>query len=78
VLGYVDDVLLLPALIWLTIRLLPPAVLQECRGRADEWMEREGAKPAVWMGAVLVLALWVAIGLGLWVWLQPGRLGRWN
>ncbi len=31
VLGYVDDVLLLPALIWLTVRLLPPAVLADSR-----------------------------------------------
>src|SRR3546814_16019789 len=37
VLGYVDDVLLLPALIWLAIRLLPSEVLSECReiGRAS-------------------------------------------
>ena len=31
VLGYLDDVLLLPALIWLAIRLLPSTVLTECR-----------------------------------------------
>ena len=31
-LGYVDDVLLLPGLIWLTLQLLPPDVLTECRG----------------------------------------------
>ena len=36
VLGYVDDVLLLlPGLIWLTLQLLPPDVLTECRGHAD-------------------------------------------
>lgn len=33
VLGYVDDVLLLPALIWVAIRLLPADVLDECRAR---------------------------------------------
>ena len=32
VLGYVDDVLMLPSLIWLTLQLLPPDVLTECRG----------------------------------------------
>jgi uncharacterized membrane protein YkvA (DUF1232 family) len=36
VLGYVDDILLLPALIWLAIRLLPSSVLTECRVRADQ------------------------------------------
>ena len=39
VLGYVDDALLLPALIWLTIRMLPSDVLADCRGgfRIHEW-----------------------------------------
>ena len=34
VLGYLDDVIVLPALIWLTVRLLPPDVLAECRAQA--------------------------------------------
>ena len=45
VLGYLDDVILLPALIWLTVRLLPQAVLDASRIRADEWMRIEGQKP---------------------------------
>ena len=31
ILGYLDDVILLPGLIWLAVRLLPPAVLQLLR-----------------------------------------------
>ena len=31
VLGYLDDVLLLPGLIWLAVRLLPPAVVSDSR-----------------------------------------------
>ena len=70
VLGYVDDVLLLPGLIWLTLQLLPPDVLTECRGHADAWMQRQGAKPSM-AGAVLVVALWLALGAAVWVWLRP-------
>ena len=70
VLGYVDDVLLLPGLIWLTLQLLPPDVLTECRGHADAWMQRQGAKPSM-AGAVLVVALWLLVGTALWVWLRP-------
>ena len=69
VLGYVDDVLL-PGLIWLTLQLLPPDVLTECRGHADAWMQRQGAKPSM-AGAVLVVALWLLVGGALWVWLRP-------
>src|SRR5215207_6790572 len=39
VLGYLDDVILLPGLIWLTIKLIPDRVLAESRVRADEWIE---------------------------------------
>jgi uncharacterized membrane protein YkvA (DUF1232 family) len=69
VLGYVDDVLLLPGLIWLAIRLLPSDVLADCRGQADEWMQAKGSKPSSWGGAVLVVVLWLAIGVTLWFWL---------
>ena len=71
VLGYVDDVLLLPGLIWLTLQLLPPDVLTECRGHADAWMQTQGAKPRGMAGAVLVVALWLLVGAALWVWLRP-------
>ncbi|MDQ0032390.1 uncharacterized membrane protein YkvA (DUF1232 family) [Variovorax boronicumulans] len=71
VLGYVDDVMLLPALIWLTIRLLPPEVLAECRSQAEEWMQTKGSKPSSRAGALLVVAVWLAMGVAAWVWLSP-------
>lgn len=70
VLGYVDDVLL-PGLIWLTLQLLLPDVLTECRGQADVWMQTQGAKPRSMAGPVLVVALWLLVGIALWVWLRP-------
>lgn len=70
VLGYLDDVLLLPALIWLAVRLLPADVLADCRAQADAWIKGEGAKPASRIGAVLIVSLWLALGASLWVWLS--------
>jgi uncharacterized membrane protein YkvA (DUF1232 family) len=61
ILGYVDDVLLLPALIWLTVRLLPADVLAECREQADVWMATSGAKPRSVWGAVLIVAIWIVV-----------------
>lgn len=69
VLGYLDDVILLPGLIWLAVRLIPEPVLAACRARADEWMARQGRKPQVWLGVVLVVVLWLALGWALWAWL---------
>ena len=68
VLGYLDDVLLLPGLIWLVIRLIPAPVLQECREQADQWIKTEGGKPVSRIGVVLIVACWIGAGLALWHW----------
>jgi uncharacterized membrane protein YkvA (DUF1232 family) len=68
VLGYVDDVLLLPILVWLAVKLLPPEVLAECRAQADEWMRGKGSKPRSRVGAILVVVTWIAIGAAAWFW----------
>lgn len=70
VLGYVDDVLLLPGLILLAIKLLPVDVLAECRGQADAWMASKGMKPSSRAGAVMVVVLWLAMGAVGWHWLN--------
>ena len=68
VLGYVDDVLLLPSLIWLAVRLLPANVIQECRVQADEWMVNKKSKPSSYAGAVVIVILWMAVLYGCWWW----------
>lgn len=69
VLGYLDDVILLPALIWAAMRMLPPDVLAECRVRAEEWMAASAAKPRSIAGAIGIVVIWLVVGamLSLWV-----------
>ncbi len=71
VLGYVDDILLLPALIWLTVKLLPELVLAECRVQADAWMTEKGSKLSSRAGAIMIILLWIALGIAAWFWLNP-------
>lgn len=59
VLGYLDDVILLPALVALTVKLIPKEVLAECRKRA-EGMWAEG-KPKKWYYSIPILLIWVLI-----------------
>lgn len=66
VLGYLDDVILLPGLIWLTIKMIPVPVLIVCREKADDWISSDGAKPKSIFGAVLIIGLW--LGLSYWAW----------
>ena len=66
VLGYLDEALLLPGLIWLAVRLLPTQVLEDCRTRAEHWMSASGRRPVSRAGAVLVVLAW--LGLAGWAW----------
>lgn len=71
VLGYLDDVLLLPALIWLAVRLLPAEVIVRSRERAEDWMVRNGSRPTSRVGMPLVIGVWVLVAAGLAWWLWP-------
>lgn len=56
-LGYLDDLLLLPALIFLTVKLIPESVMEECRIKAaDIWLE---GKPKKWYFAIPIVFLWL-------------------
>ncbi len=70
VLGYLDEAILLPALIWLALRLLPAAVREASRAQADAWLAQQRAKPRLMAGAVLVVSVWACVlglaGWGLW------------
>ncbi len=66
VLGYLDDVLLLPALIWLTIRLIPQPLVEVCRAKADHWMRSAQAKPVSRVGGAVIIGVWIAVTLLAW------------
>lgn len=68
VLGYLDDVILLPLLIWLTVRLLPPPVLADSRRKAEQWLAERASKPRSRVGGVVIVLLWLAVAVALAVW----------
>jgi uncharacterized membrane protein YkvA (DUF1232 family) len=68
VLGYVDDVILLPALIWLTVRLLPTDILMESRQQADDWVMAQQTKPTSRWGIAFVISVWALAATALWYW----------
>jgi uncharacterized membrane protein YkvA (DUF1232 family) len=59
VLGYLDDLIIVPLGIWLLLKIIPEQVLMECRNQADEWFRQDQQKPRSWMGLVIILGLWV-------------------
>lgn len=59
VLGYLDDVILLPALVALTIKFIPKDVLEKNR-RAAEGLWAKG-KPKKWYYGVPFVLVWIVI-----------------
>lgn len=70
VLGYLDDLLLLPGLIWLAVRWLPAGVLAQCRADAEAWLAASRERPRSRAGAVAIVLIWglVAWALAAWAW----------
>jgi uncharacterized membrane protein YkvA (DUF1232 family) len=64
VLGYVDDLLLLPLAIALAIRLVPAEVLAECREQARQRLA--AGKPVSRLAGAVVVLIW--LGLAGWLW----------
>jgi uncharacterized membrane protein YkvA (DUF1232 family) len=64
ILGYVDDLIIVPAGLALAIKLIPEEVMCECRSRAEVKMNQRGPKnyvaaaiiAAIWLGLILVSA----------------------
>jgi uncharacterized membrane protein YkvA (DUF1232 family) len=71
VLGYLDEVILLPPAILLAIRLVPPEVMAEHRATAAEAQ----AKPVSRAGAAIIVAVWLTAATALvwWFWPEPAR-----
>lgn len=59
ILGFVDDLLLMPFLIWLAVRLIPTVIIQESRIQADKWLIQNQSKPKSNLGFLIVAVIWL-------------------
>ncbi len=57
VLGYLDDLILIPAGIALTLRLIPSEVMAAARSRAESSL----ARPNPWWMTLLIILVWVGV-----------------
>jgi len=59
VLGYLDDIIILPLLITWAIKLIPDYIMEECLEQAKSmWSE---GKPKKWRYAIPIICIWVFI-----------------
>jgi len=66
VIGYLDDLILIPIGIAFAIRMVPPSVLTECRARAQEVMSQ--GKPVSRIAGAVIVVIWIALAALFAVW----------
>lgn len=59
VLGYLDDLIILPALVSLTIKLIPKEIMEQCRMESENlWAN---GKPKKWYYALPIVLIWLIV-----------------
>jgi uncharacterized membrane protein YkvA (DUF1232 family) len=66
ILGYLDDLVLVPLGIGLALKMIPEAVMDECRAEAETLMA-EG-KPVSRGAAVVIILIWVGAAASVIIW----------
>src|SRR6185436_18554731 len=72
VVGYLDDLVLVPLGVFAVRAMIPAAVLAECRERAETALEQ--GRPVSVLGAAIIVVIWLALAaLGIllarrWLW----------
>jgi len=59
VLGFIDDAIVLPALIWLSLRLIPSSVKELCKEAAESVFEK--GKPKNYIAGGIIILIWILI-----------------
>ena len=70
ILGYLDDLVLVPLGIILVLKMIPPVVLAECREKAEALMNQ--GKPTSRIAAIVIMAIWLFLGILAVIWI--GRI----
>ncbi len=69
VLGYLDDLIIVPIGIALALRLIPPEVLVDCQVKAESLVGQD--KPKNFIAAAVIIGIWLLIAiLGIWLMLR--------
>jgi uncharacterized membrane protein YkvA (DUF1232 family) len=73
VLGYLDDLIIVPLGIWLVLSLIPEEVMAEYRAIADE----AATRPQSRLAAMMIIAIWI-LGAAMLGWIWFARWARPN
>jgi uncharacterized membrane protein YkvA (DUF1232 family) len=68
VIGYLDDLIIVPLGILLIVKLMPPALMAEHRARAERALDKP---PRSWAGAAAIALIWIVLLLVAAWWIAP-------
>lgn len=74
VLGYLDDLILIPMGIALAIHWIPDAVLAECRERAQQTLNN--GKPVSRVAGAVIIGIWITLAVLCIVWVDRSLRGK--
>lgn len=66
ILGYLDDLVLIPLGVTLAIKMIPPTVMSECRAQAREVMAN--GKPVSRVAGVVIVLIWLTLVVLFAIW----------
>jgi uncharacterized membrane protein YkvA (DUF1232 family) len=66
ILGYLDDLLLLPLGIAFALKLIPPDIMAECRERATAVVDR--SRPTNHIAAIVIVGIWLVLIVTITLW----------
>ena len=61
ILGYLDDLIILPILIYISIKIIPQSILKECEKEAEKIII--DGKYKKWYYGIPVIIIWIIIGI---------------
>ena len=61
VLGYLDDLIIVPLGISLALKLIPPYIIEENREKAEDF--RKNGKPKNWLTGALFILIWIVVAV---------------
>ncbi|PGY55018.1 YkvA family protein [Priestia megaterium] len=59
VLGYIDDIIIVPLGIMLALKMLPTSVIEDCTIKAEELIGNE--RPKNWVAGSIIIVVWLLI-----------------
>jgi uncharacterized membrane protein YkvA (DUF1232 family) len=62
ILGYLDDLIVIPTGISIVIKMIPADVLVECREKAT--LEMSSGKTINWAAAIVIVIIWLLVAVG--------------